>query len=273
MTALTVPAAGVAAPSARTRARDLFGSEWIKLRSVRSTYFSMLAAAVLSIGVSAIACGTVASNWPHMSPADKAGFDPFRVSLAGLLIAQLAFGVLGVLAITSEHGTGMIRTTFAAVPHRRSVLLAKAAVLSVVAAPLALLLSFTAFGIGQAELASTGVSVSLSAPGAMTAVLGGAGYLMAVTLLGFGFGALIRHSAGAISGLFGLVLVLPMVAGTIPAPWDVRVGRLLPSLNEIVSRHVNLPGMFTPAASLLVCATWALAAVTAALLLVTRRDA
>ena len=167
----------------------------------------------------------------------------------------------------------MIRTTFAAVPHRRSVLFAKAAVLITVTVPLTLLLSFASFLIGQAELKSTGASVSLSAPGAMTAVLGGAGYLVAITLLGFGTGVLIRHSAGAITALVCLVLVLPMVAGTIPAPWDVRVGRLLPSLTEVVSRHLDLPGMFSSALSLLVAATWMLAALAAATFLVTRRDA
>jgi hypothetical protein len=83
----------------------------------------------------------------------------------------------------------------------------------------------------------------------------------------------IRHSAGAVSALFGLVLILPMVSSALPSPWDVRIGRLLPSLDQIVSQHPPRPGVFPPAASVLVCAVWALAATTAALLLVTRRDA
>jgi hypothetical protein len=233
----------------------------------------MLAAVVVSIGVGAIASGAVASNWPHMTAAQRAGVDPFRLSLAGITIAQLAFGVLGVLAISSEHGTGMIRTTFAAVPHRRPVLLAKAWVLAAVSVPLALLVSLASFLIGQAELASTGVGASLSAPGALTAVFGGAGYLVVIALTGFGLGAVIRHSAGAISALFGLVLVLPMVSSALPSPWDVRVGRLLPNLDQIVSQHPPRPGVFPPALSLLVCAVWALAAGAVALTLVTRRDA
>ncbi len=268
MTTLTLPTPGVTA-----RARDLLGSEWIKLRSVRSTYFSVLAAAVVSVGVGAIATGTVASNWPDMTAAQRAGVDPFRLSLAGIMIAQLAFGVLGVLAVTAEHGTGMIRVTFAAVPHRRSVLWAKAAMLTAVSVPLALLVSLTSFLLGQAELASTGVSASLSTPGALTAVSGGAGYLVVIALLGFGLGAVIRHSAGAISALFGLVLVLPMVSSSLPAPWDVRVGRLLPSLDQIISQHPSRPGVFPPGLSLLVCAVWAVAAGAVAMFLVTRRDA
>lgn len=256
-----------------TQGRDLLGMEWIKLRSVRSTYYSTLVAVVLSIGISAIASAAVAGTWATASGAEKANFDPFRGTLIGLAFAQLAFGVLGVLAISSEYGTGAIRTTFAVAPRRRHVLAAKAGVLALVTVPLALVVSFASFQIGQALLGSTGGSVTLSTPGALTAVLGSAGYLVAITLLGFGLGAVIRHSAGAISALTSLVLVVPMITGALPAPWRVDVGRLLPDLTSITARHVQQAGMFPPLGALAMTAAWAAAAVTAALYLINHRDA
>jgi hypothetical protein len=261
------------APGPLTRGRDLIGSEWVKLRSVRSTYYSLLVAVVLSIGISAIASGSVAGSWVHASAAERAQFDPFRGTLTGLLFAQLAFGVLGVLAISSEYGTGQIRTTFAAAPHRHSVLTAKAAVLAAVTVPLSLVVSFASFLIGQALLSSTGASVTLATPGALTAVLGAAGYLVAITLLGFGLGAVIRHSAGAITALTALVLVLPMITGVLPSPWDIRTGRLFPDLMSITARHVAAPGQLSPWAALLVCVAWAAAAIAVSLFMVNRRDA
>jgi hypothetical protein len=114
--------------------------------------------------------------------------------------------------------------------------------------------------------------VTLSTPGAVTVVLASAGYLVAIALLGFGLGAMIRHSAGGITSLLGLVLVMPLISGALPAPWNVRVERLLPNVTEIVARHAT-DGMFSPGSALLVCAVWAAAALVGASFLVTRRDA
>ena len=189
------------------------------------------------------------------------------------MFAQLAFGVLGALAISSEYGTGMIRTSLVAVPHRRSVLAAKAAVLAIIVTPLALAISFASFLLGQEMLHSQGVSATLATPGALTAVLGAAGYLIAVTLLGLGLGAVIRHSAGAITALTGMVLLLPLALGEFPPPWNVRLERLMPDLSPIIARHVSAPGYFTPGIALLVSAVWTAAAVAAGLFLITRRDA
>lgn len=273
MTTTTVQAqAPAATPGAVTRARDLLGSEWIKLRSVRSTYLTMAAAAAVSIGVGAISSALV-SGYATASPQMRAQFDPFARTLSGLVFAQLAFGVLGALAISSEYGTGMIRTSLAAVPHRRSVLAAKAAVLAIAATPLALVISFASFLLGQALLHSNGVSATLATPGALTAVLGTAGYLVAITLLGLGLGALIRHSAGAITAVIGIVLLLPLALGDFPSPWNVRLERLMPYLSPIIARHVPAPGDFTPGIALLVAAVWTAGAVAAGLFLITRRDA
>ena len=273
MTTTTVqPPAPAAVPGTATRARNLLASEWIKIRSVRSTYLTMAAAAVASIIIGAVSSAMV-SGYATTPPQVRAQFDSFARTLSGLVFAQLAFGVLGALAISSEYGTGMIRTSLVAVPHRRSVLAAKAAVLAIIVTPLALAISFASFLLGQEMLHSQGVSATLATPGALTAVLGAAGYLIAVTLLGLGLGAVIRHSAGAITALTGMVLLLPLALGEFPPPWNVRLERLMPDLSPIIARHVSAPGYFTPGIALLVSAVWTAAAVAAGLFLITRRDA
>ena len=103
-------------------------SEWTKLRSVRSTRWSFLAAVVFAIGIAALACAVVAHHYPQMDPREQANFDPLDVSLAGVQLAQLAIGVLGVLVITAEYSTGMIRASMTAVPKRLPVLWGKALV-------------------------------------------------------------------------------------------------------------------------------------------------
>ena len=110
-----------------TQAR-VFVSEWTKLRSLRSTRWSLVAAFVLTIGIAALACAVVSHHWPHMSPHDRADFHPLEVNLVGVQLAQLAIGVLGVLVITGEYSTGMIRASMTAVPKRLPVLWAKAVV-------------------------------------------------------------------------------------------------------------------------------------------------
>jgi len=218
---------------APARARGALAAEWIKLRSVRSTYLALAAAAVTAIALGYVITHYVASttNWATLSPAKKANWDPVSYSLAGLAIAQLAFGVLGVLAISSEHTTGLIRTTFAALPRRRAVLAAKAAV-------------------------------------------AGGLYLAVITVVGLGLGAIIRHSAGAIAALFGLVFLIPQVIHVMPAPWDARIGKyMLDNAGQQMTALHGAPGFFSPGLSLLVCLAYPAAALATAGFLITRRDA
>lgn len=198
---------------ARYSSRAAFGnvlrSEFTKLRSVRSTYWTLFAALVFTIGLSAIG----ASVRPgHFRGNERASFDPTQLSLGGVNLAQIAIGVLGVLIITSEYGTGMIRATLAAVPGRRVMLAAKAVVFAVTALVVGSLASFTAYFVGQAILSGQNLQSSISDPGVFQAVLGAGLYLAALGLLGLGLGAIIRVSAGAISALFGILFVLPIIS-------------------------------------------------------------
>src|SRR5215472_10443529 len=140
-------------------------SEFTKLRSVRSTYWTLLAMIVVSVGIGAAITGGVDANWSHLAPPDKATFDATQVSLfAFFQLGQLVLAVLGALAITSEYSTGMIRTSLTAQPRRSTVYAAKAIVFTAVALVVSLVTSFIAFFLGQALLSSTGASATLSDP-------------------------------------------------------------------------------------------------------------
>ncbi|SHN32883.1 ABC transporter permease subunit [Actinacidiphila paucisporea] len=180
-------------------------SEWIKLRSVRSTYLTLLCALLMGLVLGWVDTASAAHNWPTMSAGDRAGFDPVGDCFTGFVIGQLAFGVLGVLAVSSEYRTGSIRTTFTAVPRRGTVFAAKALVIGAVALVLGECMAFTAFFLGQRNLAHAHLSVGLGDPGVLRAVTGAGLYLFVVAMVGFGLGAVIRHTAGAVAGMFGLV--------------------------------------------------------------------
>jgi ABC-2 type transport system permease protein len=208
--------------------RAALASEATKLRSVRSTVWTLVVAVVATVGIGALITAARVSRWSELSVRQRLSLDPTTVSLRGVFLAQLAIGVLGVLVISSEYTTGMIRTTFAAVPRRPLVLFAKAATFTVVAFVVATAACLVAFLVGQSILSAKHAEVSLSDPGVLRAVLGAGTYLTFVGLLGLGLGTLLRRTAGAIATLFGLVLVLPALTEALPSPWDTDVGKLLP---------------------------------------------
>ena len=208
--------------------RAALASEATKLRSVRSTVWTLVVAVVATVGIGALITTARVSRWSELSPHERLTLDPTTISLRGVFLAQLAIGVLGVLVISSEYTTGMIRTTFGAVPHRRLVLFAKAVTFTVVAFVVATAACLAAFLIGQSILAAKHADVTLSDPGVLRAVVGAGTYLTLVGLLGLGLGTLLRRTAGAIATLFGLVLVLPALTEALPSPWDTDVGKLLP---------------------------------------------
>jgi ABC-type transport system involved in multi-copper enzyme maturation permease subunit len=203
-------------------------SEATKLRTVRSTVWTLVATVVATIGVGTLLSLARVGRWDQMTLRERFTLDPTAVSLRGVFLAQLALGVLGVLVISSEYTTGMIRTTLTAVPHRRTVLVAKALVFTLVAFVVAEVACFVAFFAGQSVFASKHVEASLSDPGVLRAVVGAGVYLTLIGLLGLGLGTLMRRTAGAIATLFGLVLVAPALVDALPSPWNTNVGKLLP---------------------------------------------
>ena len=207
---------------------NVLRSEWTKLRSVRSTYWTVGICTLAAFLLAGIVCAHWASSIKH-DPSQLIGFDPVLNSLDGLYLGQVAIGALGVMMISSEYGTGMIRATFGAVPQRRTLLAAKALVIAASTFVIGEVLSFSAFGVGQAFLSSAHAGGSLSNSTDLRAVFGGGLYLTAVALLGFGLGALIRHTAGALSAFFGLMFATSVIVDLLPTSWRNDVIKFMPS--------------------------------------------
>ena len=217
-------------PSGRAGFGGTLRSEFTKIRSVRSTYWTLLALLVVSIGISAAVTAGTAANWSHASPADKATFDPTQASVAGLFyLGQLVIVVLGAMTLTAEYSTGMIRTSLTAMPRRLTVYAAKMVVFAVVALVVTLIAAFIAFFLGQALLSSTHDTAALSQPGVLRAVIGGALYVTLCGLFAFAAGAILRHTAAVISTVVGLLFVIPILAHLLPHTWYQDLERWLPS--------------------------------------------
>jgi ABC-2 type transport system permease protein len=273
MALASVPESSTALP-ARPLLPDLLRSEWTKLRSVRSTYWTLLAAAAATIGLGAILCAVYVSHYSHLSLQDRARFNAASFSLSGIMLAQLAVGVLGVLIITSEYSTGMIRATFTATPQRRLVLGAKAAVFAGVMIVIGIASCFAAFFAGQAILGGHNLQTTIGHPGVLRAVVGGGLYLAVLGLLSLGIGTLIRHTAGAIAAVFGLILVLPGIISALPSSWSNAIGPYLPSTaGQAVFNVGHRFHELAPWAGFGIFCAYAAAALAGAALLLSCRDA
>jgi ABC-2 type transport system permease protein len=266
----TRPGAATTAPAVplAVRARDVLISEWTKLFSVRSTFWTLLVAVVTPVGLSALVAATLAN-----SPGQGAPFDPLVPGVLSLEYAVLAVGVMGVLAFSTEYGTGLIRTTFTSVPRRRAVLGAKATVIGAVILVVGELVAFVSFALVQAVLSGKHLGVSLSRPGVPGAVLATGLLLFVVAMMGVGLGAIVRHTAGGIAALIGLI-ILPAILALLPPPWGARVGRftLVDAGRQVTALH-PATNLFAPAWSLLVLLAWPAVILLTAALLITRRDA
>lgn len=255
---------------------NVLTSEWTKIRSVRSTYWTLIAAAVITIGLSAIVCAVLVAQYDNLRPEDKASFNAASLSLTGGILAQLAIAVLGVLVITSEYASGMIRTTFAAVPQRLTVLGAKATVFGAVTLAVTMASCFIAFFVGQSILSSKGIDVGIGAPNALRTVVGTSLYLTILGLLSLGIGTLIRKTAGAISAVVGMLFVLPTVASFLPSSMEA-VQKFLPSNAGTViiggGPSEGGPASLSPWVGLGVFSLYAVVALVAGALALVRRDA
>lgn len=261
-------------PSGRYGISRLVRSEWTKLRTVRSTMWTLSVTVLLGIGIGAIATAETRAHWSTMSPGSRAGFDPISTSLIGVFIAQFAIGVLGALAISAEYGSGTIRATLSAAPRRPLVLVAKAAVFGVVALVVAEVVAFIAFFLGQALLSAPATHATLGSPGALRAVVGCGLYICVLGLLSLGLATIIRHTAGAISAFVGILLVLPLVVQALPSSIEFDVRPYLPDRigAEMIS-HSTFPGSFSPWVGLLILCGYAVAALAIGGVLLVRRDA
>ncbi len=253
---------------------NLLRSEWTKLRSLRSTFWCAAIVVVSMIGIAVVMGVRWADVLASDPPAKRAGFDATNTVLGGVYLAQVVVGALGVLVISSEYGTGMIRASLAAVPQRRTLLAAKLLVLSAAVLVLAEALSFSSFAIGQALLDRRGFGTSLSEPGVLRAVSGAGLYLTAVALLGFGLGALIRHTAGSLSTFFGVLFAFTALSDLLPTNWRNHVINYMPAnAGSQIFTIVQTDGALSPWPGLAVFCCYGIAALIAAFVLIDHRDA
>lgn len=249
-------------------------AEWTKLRSVRSTMWTLLAAVGLAIGFGALIGASQMSGWDNLDPAERLRFDPTSFSLSGMFIAQLAVGVLGVLIVTSEFATGQIRATFGATPQRLTVLAAKATTFVCVVFATGLLASFSTFFVGQAIFASKGLDASIGDPGVLRAVFGGALYLTGIGLLGVGVGSLLRRTAGATAALVALLFIVPLVTQFFPASFQESIGKYLPAqAGMAIFNVIPDPRALSPWAGFAVLLAYGATALAAGGAVLVRRDA
>jgi ABC-2 type transport system permease protein len=217
-----------AGPSAqRVSQARVVRSEWTKLRSLPSTAWSLLVTVVSIVGFGVLYCLLRVAR-PPTDPAAAAAFDPTAVSLTGVQLAAIAIGVLGVLLVAGEYATGLIRTSFTAVPRRLPVLWGKTIVFALTTLAVCLPVTLVAFFAGQSILAEKHLDIAFGHPGVARAVVGSALYLAAVGLLGLGLGALLRSTAGAVAALLGLLFGPQLLVGLLPESWSDQLYRYLP---------------------------------------------
>jgi len=219
------------APSGRAGFGRTLRSEFTKIGSVRSTYWTLLMLLAVSVGIGAAISAVVAGGWsqpPPPPPAPPDIYDATQVSLAGMLIlGQLVIVVLGALVLTSEYSTGMIRTSLIAMPRRIVIYVAKAVAFAAVALAVSLATAFIAFFLGQSLLASTHQSATLAGHDVLRALVGSALYITLCGLFAFAAAAIIRNTAGTITAMIGLLFVLPVLVNLLP--WHNDLVRWLPS--------------------------------------------
>jgi ABC-2 type transport system permease protein len=247
------------------RFRHAARMEWVKLRSLRSTWWTLAVTIAAAAGI-AVAVG---------ANTEDAAADLTNNALAGISVGLLLTGILGVLTATSEHTTGTIRSTLAAVPNRPLVLAAKAAVLGALALAAGEAAAFVSFFAGRAALPAGIAGPTLGQPGVLRAVvLGGAGYCL-IGLLGVGLGAVVRHTPAAIAVLVGGVYVLAqLVAGF--ATWVMPylpIAIVANSLSVVRPAGDDQVQFLSPWAGLGMLSVYAAVTLAAGAFLLARRDA
>ena len=269
------PAMHKALPPGHYGFLDLLRSEWTKIRTVRSTMWTIGVTVVLGIGIGALVSALTRSHWSSMNLGQRLSFDPSATSLIGILFAQFAIGILGVLVISAEYSTGTIRATFSAAPNRSRVFAAKIVVFGLLSLIVAEFTSFVAFFLGQFLLSSPATHATLSSPGAFRAVFGGGLFVCALGLMAMGLGTIIRHTAGAISAFVGILLVLPILTAALPSQLSQDVRKFMPDrigVDMLTTKSQDF-GAFSPWVGLLIVAIYAVVLLFIGASMLERRDA
>jgi ABC-2 type transport system permease protein len=269
------PVAAADRPRGRVTQWHVIQAEWTKLWTLRSTRWSLLAAFVAMAGLGPLIAAVQMSRWTHLDPHERLTYDAINTGVGGYHLAQLAIGVLGVLIITGEYTTGMIRSSLMAVPKRLPVLWAKLAVFAFVSFLVMFIASLISFEAVQAIVTKHHVQQSLSSPGALRTVVGAALFQTVLALLCIGLGGMLRNTAGGIATFVALLFVLPGISAILPSSVNNAISPYLPlSAGTTVashrfdnSHHLSVWGGFG-----LFCA-YAAVAIAGAAITLRRRDA
>lgn len=273
----TTPAAPPAA-----RFTDLLAAEWIKMRSLRSTYWVLVLSAVVAIAVNVNA---VHSDLPYIDQPPRPDMRPFTydplfhgLNSIACDVMALAAAAFGAITVFGEYGTGMIRTTLAAVPDRSAVITAKVALVTAITLLLGTAVSATSFFTTNAMLASRHIGLSIDDPGCLRAVAAYALVVPVCALIGLAFGAVLRHATASIVAVVGLLFIVPLLFGGDRYRFLKEIGNHLPlaaqsrlGLNpDSYTSLGTYPGTVT--GSWIALAAWALVSVTVAVGVVRARD-
>jgi ABC-2 type transport system permease protein len=277
-TAIATPQAGSPATRQQPGLGAQFGrnlaAEWTKLITVRSTVVSLLVTMGICVGFGLLFSWARMTRWDHATRLERLNFQPATTSLSGVFLAQLVIGSLGVLAMSAEYATGTIRATVSATPQRLVMYLTKIGVFAAVSFLVCLASTTAAFLLGQAILSRKHIETTLSAPGVLQNVVGAALFLVAVSLLGLGLAAIFRHTAGAISTVFGLMLVLTILANFLPSDWQTHIVKYLPlNAGTVIWQQHAEPNMLGAWTGLGLLFGYALIALVAGAVVLVRRDA
>lgn len=249
-------------------------SEWIKFRSIRSTIMGYLITFVVTLGIGALITIALRSRFATAGLGAKLAFDPVSTSLGGVLFAQFAVGVLGILFITSEYSSGSIRTTLAAVPQRTRLIASKVLVLSVATFLVSEVASFVTFLMGQAIYAGALPTASLRSGAVLRSVILAGVYLTLLAILGFSLGLIVRQSGASISIFTSLLLIVPLVSLFLPQRWQDIITKFEPSeLGHAMMSPVPPPELFGVGVATATLLVYVLVALGVGVTLMIRRDA
>ncbi|MFB6844368.1 ABC transporter permease [Streptomyces sp. NPDC056373] len=248
-------------------------SEWTKIRSVASTVWTLSLVVVVTVALGMLISALSKNEFDSMNARDRAQFDPTFISFAGMSLGQLAMIVFGVLVVSNEYSTGMIRTSLAAVPRRGSFLFSKIAVAGGLALLVGLVTSFAAFFLGQAMLGSH--RAEIGDPGVLRAVLGGGLYMALIAMFSMGVAAMLRSPMLSLGILMPFFFLISNILGNVDA--TKKVGRFLPDQAGSKIMQVVTPidddTPYGPWGGLGIMGLWVLVALAGGYVLLRKRDA
>ncbi|MDJ0462285.1 ABC transporter permease [Streptomyces sp. H27-C3] len=248
-------------------------SEWTKIKSVQSTVWTLGLSAVVTIVLGVLISILSKNDFKRLSAEDKLTFDPTFVSFAGTSLGQLAMIVFGVLVVSNEYNTGMIRMSLAAVPQRGTFLFSKVAVASALALLVGMVTSFISFFLGQAMLGD--LKANIGDPGVLRAVIGGGLYMTLIAMISMGVAAMLRGPTLALGILMPFFFLLAPILGNVSA--TKKIGQFLPDqagskiMQVVAPLDDDVP--YGPWGGLLIMALWAAAALLGGYVLLKKRDA